>query len=184
MKKIIALISLTFFVNMLLAEDITYTDFTTMQDNINSVGLIVVKQQELVSDLSNDIGLMAEEIGKMADRIVSTEEILSQTLTTLTSSQNNAVVLTSPSDGDKLSDAPTISMIPSSATYLIFASAEPTFNTGATLSLYISNNSTLESKWSQVSEFCGSTACYLSIKRIDGTNNTISTISNSVKVSF
>ncbi len=161
-----------------------------MQDDINSLNETVIEQQALVSKLSDDIGLMADRIVAMADRIVATEELLSQTLIVLVNNpdfagtgSSNATALISPVDNATLTTAaPVITTIPASTVYLIYASTEPTFSAGNTISLYVDSSTVLSSKWSQIVAFAGSATIYLAVKRIDG--NTISTISNGVKVSF
>lgn len=172
------------------AENVTYSDFAAMQNDIESLNNTVNEQQALVSKLSDDIGIMADRIGEMANRIVGTEELLAQTLTVLLNnpdfvgtSSSNGTALTSPVDGETLgATAPVITTIPASTVYLLYVSAEPTFSNGSTMSLYVDSSTALSSKWSQVRDFTGSADFYLAVKRIDG--STISTISNGVKVSF
>lgn len=172
------------------AETTTYTDFVAMQNDMDSLNSTMIEQQDLISKLSDDIGLMADRILEMADRIVYTEELLAQSLTLLINnpdfagtSSSNGTALILPADGATLTvTAPTITTIPTSTVYLIYASTEPTFSAGNTISLYIDSTDALSSKWSQVVAFAGSTTIYLAVKRIDG--STISTISNGVKVSF
>lgn len=193
MKKRIALlfISLSLLSFSALAETVTYTDFAAMQNDIESLNTTVIEQQVLVSKLSDDIGLMADRIVEMADRIVATEELLAQTLTVLVNNpdfagtgSSNGTALTSPVDNTTLSKtaAPTITTVPSSTVYLIYASTKPTFSAGNTISLYVDSTTALSSKWSQIVDFAENTTIYLAVKRIDG--STISSISNGVKVNF
>ncbi len=166
------------------AETVTYTDFVDMQDDLESLNTTMVEQQDLISKLSDDIGLMA-------DRIVYTEELLTQSLELLIknpdfagTSSSNGVALTSPTGISTLSatTAPVITTTPSTDIYLIYASTVPTFSSGNTISLYIESQDALNTKWSQIVDFAGTSEVYLAVKRID--SNTISSISNGVKVSF
>ncbi len=173
------------------AETVTYTDFVDMQDDLESLNTTMVEQQDLISKLSDDIGLMADRIILMADRIVYTEELLTQSLELLIknpdfagTSSSNGVALTSPTGISTLSatTAPVITTTPSTDIYLIYASTVPTFSSGNTISLYIESQDALNTKWSQIVDFAGTSEVYLAVKRID--SNTISSISNGVKVSF
>lgn len=173
------------------AETVTYDSYLDIKDEMDKLNISVVDQQKLVSKLSDDIGLMADRILEMSDRIVTTEDLLAQTLTTLLAnpelsgeSSANATALTSPSDNTivGVSIAPTITMIPAATVYLLYASTTPTFSAGNTISIYIDSNEALTQKWSQVASFAGSTTIYIAVKRING--NTISSLSNGVKVSF
>jgi len=179
------------------AETATTSAVATLQTSIDALGNTVTNQQALVSKLSNDIGTMADRIGTMADRIVTTEKLLADTLIVLTSnpdltggSSSNSVALTAPTDSSPALSrtvAPTITMVPTSSTYLLYASTEATFSTGNTIAIYIDSSTTLSSKWSQVISFYDKKTAtqnfYLAIKRVDS-SNTISSISNSVKVTF
>jgi len=184
------------FLAPLQAETATIESIETLQLSIDTLGTTVTQQQVLVSKLSDDIGIMADRIGTMADRIVVTEELLANTLVTLTGnadltggSSSYGVALTAPTDSSpKLSRtlAPTITMIPDSTVYLLYASTEPTFSQANSIALYIDSSTTLASKWTQVVNFYdqeASTNFYIAVKSIDGLN-TISSISNGVKVSF
>lgn len=172
------------------AETVDYTDFIAMQDDIETLNTTVQDQQTLVAKLSDDIGLMADRIIEMADRIVYTEELLAQSLTLLVNnpdfagtSSSNGTALTSPVDNSELTPtAPTITTIPESSVYLLYASTVPTFSAGNTISLYVDSTDALNSKWSQVIAYANGATIYLAVKRID--DSTISTISNGVKVSF
>ncbi len=189
MKKSVLSLFLTIFIFgfSAQAETVDYTDFAAMQDDVESLNRTMQEQQGLVSKLSNDIGLMANRIVEMADRIVATEELMAQSLTLLVNnpdfagtSSSNGTVLTSPKDGDILMTVPVITTMQGSAVYLIYASTEPTFSTGNTMSLYVDSSTVLSSKWSQIVAFAGGKSIYLAVKHING--STISTISNGVKV--
>ena len=199
MKKIfsIFILGLSICSTSVYAEVATTESVATLQTSIDTLGVTVTNQQNLVSKLSDDIGLMADRIGTMADRIVATETLLANTLVVLSSnpdlvggSSANGVALTAPTDtSPALSQtvAPTITTVPSATSYLLYASTEPTFTSGSTVALYIDSTTTLESKWGQVYSFYtaqGSPAAfYLAVKRVDSAN-TISSISNGVKVTF
>ncbi|MDQ7042586.1 MAG: hypothetical protein Q9M34_03545 [Sulfurimonas sp.] len=184
------------FITPIYAETATAESVAALQKSIDTLSLTVTQQQQLVSKLSDDIGLMADRIGTMADRIVVTENLLADTLTTLTGnadltggSSSDGVALTAPTDSSpKLSRtvAPTIAMTPDATVYLLYASSEPTFSPATTIALYVDSTTTLSDKWSQVVDFYDSTTStnfYLAVKRIDG-GTKISSISNGVKVSF
>ncbi len=169
------------------AETVDYTDFVAMQDDVESLNTTMKEQQVLVSKLSDDIGRMADRIVEMADHIVDTEELMAESLTLLVNnpdfagtSSHNGTVLTSPKDGNILLTVPVITTMQNSTVYLIYASTEPTFSTGNTMSLYVDSSTALGSKWSQIVAFAGGKSIYLAVKHIDG--STISTISNGVKV--
>jgi len=183
-------LSLTLFSFSAVAETVDYTDFVAMQNDMETLNTNVQEQQTLVTKLSGDIGLMADRIVEMADRIVATEALLAQSLTLLVNnpdfagtSSSNGTALTSPIDNATLtSTAPTITTIPTTSVYLLYASTTPTFSAGNTISLYIDSTDALSAKWSQVLTYSNGSTIYLGVKRIDG--STISSISNGVKVSF
>ena len=194
LKKYLAslFLSLTLFSFSAIAETVDYTDFVAMQGDMETLNTNVQEQQTLVAKLSDDIGLMANRIIEMADRIVFTEELLAQSLTLLINnpdfagtSSSNGTALTSPADNATLASdtPPTITTIPDAAVYLLYASTTPTFSAGNTISLYINSAEALNNKWSQVVTYAnGSSEIYLAVKRIDG--STITSISNGVKVNF
>jgi len=199
MKKSLAniLYMLVLSIGTVQAETATTGSVAILQNSIDTLGTTVTNQQKLVSKLSDDIGIMADRIGTMADRIVTTENLLADTLIVLTSnpdltggSTSNGVALTAPTDSSPALSktvAPTITMVPSSSTYLLYASTEPTFTTGNTIALYIDSTTTLSSKWNQIVTFYDKKTdnqnFYLAVKRVDS-SNTISSISNSIKVTF
>ncbi|MDF1879958.1 hypothetical protein JHD50_01360 [Sulfurimonas sp. MAG313] len=196
MKSYLAAVLLTLGLlsSPLSAEPATTASVTLLQDSIDTLGTSVTNQQNLVSKLSDDIGLMADRIGVMADRIVATETLLADTLVILTNNpdlnggSSNSVALTSPVDAASVSKtlAPTITLVPSSDIYILFASTSPTFTAGTTVSLYVDSTTTLSSKWTQVSDYYtaqGSPAnFYIGVKKVTG--SVISTISNGVKITF
>ncbi|SFV63703.1 hypothetical protein MNB_SM-6-376 [hydrothermal vent metagenome] len=193
MKKVLlSVVSTTLLFTALHADTTSCDAVQTVNTSINDLSKAVADQQALVSKLSDDIGIMADRIGVMADRIVVTEKLLSDTLIVLTGNTNlgnssnstNGVVLTKPLDGTHLSstDAPIIELSTSSNKYLLYASTEPTFDDGKTISLYIESNTGLDTSWKQVLSFAGSNkTIYIAVKSIDA-NNKISSLSNGVKL--
>ena len=195
MKKILVSVATSMvLLTSLHAETTTCQAVSTVNTSITDLSKSVADQQALVSKLSDDIGTMADRILVMADKIVATEKLLSDTLIVLTgntdlgssSSSTTGVVLTKPLDGATVSKttAPTIELSTSSTKYLIYASTEPTFDDGTTISLYIESSAGLDTSWKQVVNFAGSNnTIYLSVKSIDS-NNKISSLSNGVKLTL
>ena len=119
-----------------------------MQDDMETLNTTMTEQKVLVTQLSGDIG-------DMADRIVATEVLLADSLAIVVAnpdfagtSSNNGVFLTEPMDGDNLTGIPNIVFNPSSTVYLIYASTTPTFSAGNTISLYVDTTTALSTKWS------------------------------------
>lgn len=196
MKKIlVSVVTSMVLLTTLYAETTTCEAVDTVNTSIDDLSKAVADQQALVSKLSDDIGVMADRILVMADKIVTTENLLSDTLIVLTgntdlgssSSSTAGVVLTKPLDGDTVSKtaAPTIEISTSSTKYLLYASTEPTFGDGTTISLYIESSAGLDTSWKQVANFAAgnSDIIYMSVKSIDS-NNKISSLSNGVKLTL
>lgn len=162
---------------------------TTVNTSVESLNTTVTQQQALVSKLSDDIGVMSDRILVMADKIVVTERLLSDTLlaiTGTTSSSSIGVVLSKPLDGaaQSKSVAPTMELSTASATYLLYASTEPTFSASKTISLYVESSASLSTSWTQVVNFAGvSTRIYIAVKSVDS-NGKISSLSNGVKLTL
>jgi len=193
-KTIISLVTSVVLFTTLHAETTSCEAVQTVNTSITDLSKAVSDQQALTSKLSDDIGTMADRIGTMADRIVTTEKLLSDTLIILTgntdlgssSSSTSGVVLTKPLDGATVSKstAPTIQLSTSSSKYLLYASTEPTFDDGKTISLYIESNTGLDTSWKQVVNFAGNNnTIYIAVKSIDA-NNKISSLSNGVKLTL
>jgi len=186
MKKIFTSVALSVLLASALNADTTCDSVATVNTSIESLNATVENQQALVSKLSDDIGIMA-------DRIVDTEKLLSDTLIVLTgnsdlgsSSSTSGVALTKPLDGSTVSKttAPTIELSTESSKYLLYASTEPTFSDSTTISLYIESTSGLSTSWNQVVNFIGDgTDLYIAVKSIDE-NNKISSLSNGVKLTL
>jgi len=192
-KQIVALFVTTLFAGQLFAET-TCSAVDTVNTSIEELSKSVENQQQLVSKLSDDIGIMADRIGVMADRIVYTEELLADTLVVLTgnadlgsgSDAGSTVALLKPLDGSTASKTtpPTIELSNGSTKYLLYASLDPTFSDGNTISLYIESASGLNTSWQQVVSFAGSSSyIYIAVKSVDE-NNKISSLSNGVKLTL
>ena len=193
-KTLLSLVAMALLLSTLNADTTSCEAVQTVNTSIEDLSKSVSDQQALVSKLSDDIGVMADRIGTMADKIVVTEKLLADTLIVLTgntdlgssSSSTDGVVLIKPLDGTVLSttDAPKIQLSTSSSKYLLYASTEPTFDNGSTISLYIESNSGLDTSWKQVLNFAGDNkTIYISVKSIDA-NNKISSLSNGVKLTL
>ncbi|MDF1877407.1 hypothetical protein JHD47_06210 [Sulfurimonas sp. SAG-AH-194-L11] len=167
----------------------TCDEVATVNTSIESLNTTVTNQQALVSKLSDDIGIMSDRILVMADKIVATEQLLADTLlaiTGTTTSASTGVVLSKPLDGSTQSKtvAPTMELSTASTTYLLYASTEPTFSAGNTISLYIESTESLSTSWTQVVNFAGtSTTIYIAVKSVDS-NGKISSLSNGVKITL
>jgi len=195
MKKIlVSVVTSMVLLTTLHAETTTCQAVSTVNTSIDNLSKSVADQQALVAQLSKDIGTMADRIGTMADKIVATEKLLADTLVVLTgntdlgssSSSTSGVALTEPLDGATVSKstAPSIKLSTSSGKYLLYASSEPTFGAGTTISLYIESTTGLDTSWKQVVNFAGSNnTIYISVKSIDA-NNKISSLSNGVKLTL
>lgn len=194
MKKILlSLVTTMVLLTTLHAEITTCDAVNTVNTSIENLSKSVTDQQTLVAQLSEDIGTMADRIGTMAEKIVTTEKLLAATLVELTgnadlgnSSSAGGVILLKPLDGAIVlkATAPTIELSTSSAKYLLYASTEPTFGDGNTISLYIESSSGLTTSWEQLVNFAGSNnTIYVAVKSIDA-NNKISSLSNGVKLTL
>ncbi|WP_297440506.1 hypothetical protein [Sulfurimonas sp.] len=160
---------------LLLAASLTAQTTTceTLDASIENLGTTVTNQQTLVSKLSDDIGVMSERILTMANKIVATEKLLSDTLLALTgnaalSSLANSVILTTPTDSSIASKttAPTITITTAPSEYLLYVSTTPLFEAGKTITLYIDSTATLNSAWLRVADFAASNSdvIYIAVK--------------------
>ena len=184
-KMIVNLSIVLFFITNVNAETVTCD---SLDAGISNLGTTVTDQQALVSKLSDDIGLMSNQIEAMADKIVLTETLLSQTLLTITGNAtlSNAVMLLSPLDSTTASktEAPSLTLSDSATQYLLYASKSPTFSDAQSIKIYIDSTDTLSRSWSQIVEF-GATngdVIYIAVKSIN--NNQISSLSNGVKLTL
>jgi len=193
-KLLISTVASIVLIANISATETTCEAVESVNTSIESLSTTVTNQQALVSKLSDDIGVMSDRIVPMADKIVETEKLLSDTLIVLTgnadlgssSSSTTGVVLTKPLDGSTASKtvAPTIELTTASSKYLLFASTEPTFGDGTSISLYIESNTGLSTSWNQVINFAGANSTiYIAVKSIDA-NNKISSLSNGVKLTL
>lgn len=174
-----------FFVASLNAET---TTCDTLNTDIATLETTVTGQQELVSELSGDIGVMADRIGDMADKIVATEELLSTTLIALTGNTAviNGVVLLAPFDSSLASKStpPTITLSNAATKYLLHISKTATFERTSSIVLYIDSSDTLTNSWSQVATFAAtnSDVVFIAVQSIN--ENVISALSNGVKLTL
>jgi len=165
----------------------------------NSTTTVTTQMIELVSKLSDDIGIMADrildmadkigemadKIGVMADRIVHTEEMMAQltldmaTLTANTSqaSQDAPTLIISNAGTNTIStgEVPTFTSNIATDEMLIYVSSTINMNTN-TLSVLITPNEPLQSKWTLLQTLAVDGKIYIAAKTIDG--NTISSLSN------
>ncbi|MBN2815364.1 MAG: hypothetical protein JXQ67_01675 [Campylobacterales bacterium] len=190
MKLKLAAIFLAF--TLLFSSNATASFFTTPET-------ITLEMIELVSKLSDDIGIMADrildmagEIGKMADkigvmadRIVHTEEMMAQltldmaTLSTNVSqnTQDIPTLILSNTGTDTLNsgDVPLFTSNITTNEMLIYVSSSITMDTN-TVSVLVTSNETLQSKWEDLQALAKDGKIYIAAKSIDG--NTISSLSN------
>jgi len=193
MKKKITVIATSFFLASFLHAETTTCD--ALNSSIDSLETSVTNQQALVSKLSDDIGTMADrintmadKIGVMADRIVKTETLLSQTLLAVTgnSSSANTVVLLNPLDSTTASKTtpPTITLSPTTTSYLLYASTSATFEAAKTITLYVDSQNTLTNSWNRVTTLAATNGdvIYIAVKGIN--NSVVSALSNGVKLTL
>jgi len=173
MKLKIITVLMTF--SLLFSSNATASFFTAPSTNEQIL--------QLISKLSDDIGLMADrilvmadKIGEMSDRIVHTEELLadlnnnssdSTTPTLLISADSNTVLYAN--------QVPEFSMNIQAPQMLIYVSSSLTMQTN-TISILVNNSSDLEQQWSELKTLASNNKIYIAVKTIDG--NTISSLSN------
>ncbi|MDQ7043012.1 MAG: hypothetical protein Q9M34_05710 [Sulfurimonas sp.] len=140
----------------------------------------------LISKLSDDIGIMADrilimadKIGVMADRIVHTEEMMSDLTLTLASQSSNTAQTVIISSGFQsvlyANDIPNFTINIAAPQMLIYVSSSMTMDTN-TVSVLIANPDELAEKWPSLKTLAQNNKIYIAIKTIDG--NTISSLSN------
>ena len=125
------------------------------------------RSSELVSKLSDDIGIMAdriltteEQIGSMADRIVKTEELMAKLTAALAdkefevpgtkpgvSQHLKAPVLRLVATGPSLHHAPELSISGDPQNYIIYVSVSPLFPEENTIASEVNNAEDLEKAW-------------------------------------
>ncbi len=166
----------------------TQESVAALENSVTALSNSIDSGSTLTSKLSDDVGLMADRIGEMADRIVETEILLSNTLITLTGSNNRTtptVLLTEPLDGSTVSASttPTFTLAPVATRYLLFASNSPLFPSSDTVSLLVdTSNTTLDTAWSLITNSIAQNGdIYISVRSID-TNDQQSDSSNSIKL--
>lgn len=139
---------------------------------------------EIVTTLSNDIGLMADRIlvmsdniGLMADRIVASEELLVSVI----SESGVSSLITAPVEGTVVSASTPINISLSSqkADYLLYMSNNADMS-GATNAL-VQNNDT-STAWSRVADYATGTKLYIAVKTVGGSSS--SDFSNTVMLNL
>jgi len=137
---------------------------------------------QLVSKLSDDIGLMADrilvmadKIGEMSDRIVHTEELLADlstnnaiTVQTILISADNHTVLYA-------NQVPEFTLNTEASQMLIYVSSSLTMQSD-TITILVNNPSDLAQQWSELKTLANNNKIYIAVKTIDG--NVISSLSN------
>lgn len=186
------LAAIFFALTLLLSSNATASFFSSSTN-------ITTQMIELVSKLSDDIGIMADrildmageigemadKIGVMADRIVHTEEMMAELtldMATLTANaaetpQTQTTVIISNTASNVLStgDIPTFTTTLSTEEMLIYVSSTMSMSTN-TISVLVTPDETLESKWRELQTLAKDGKIYLAIKTIDANN--ISSLSN------
>jgi len=137
---------------------------------------------QLISKLSDDIGLMAnrilvmaDKIGEMSDRIVHTEELLADLSTNNTT--NAQTVLISADNNTVLyaNQVPEFTLNHEASQMLVYVSSSLTMQSD-TITILINNPSDLAQQWSELKTLADNNKIYIAVKTIDG--NTISSLSN------
>lgn len=134
------------------------------------------------------IGEMADRIGVMADRIVTTEQLLADTLLQLQRSdaaRNRGVLLLSPATGDSLARAtpPTIALSEATGRYVLYVSDRPDATAAQTVPVLITPTTDRALAWNTaVAPFPGATV-FLAVRSISD-NLTQSELSNWVRVNL
>ena len=125
------------------------------------------RSSELISKLSDDIGIMAdriltteEQIGAMADRIVKTEELMAKLTAALADkefevpgakpgrpSYSSAPVLHRVATGPSLKHVPELSISGDPQNYILYVSTSPLFPEGNTVASQINKAEDLEKAW-------------------------------------
>jgi len=138
---------------------------------------------QLVSKLSDDIGLMADrilvmadKIGDMADRIVHTELLLTDLNTSTKPCSTNLGSISANSKTVLYANqVPEFSMNIQAPQMLIYVSSTLTMQTD-TISVLVNNSSDLEQQWAELKTLATNNKIYIAVKTIDA--NTISSLSN------
>jgi len=139
---------------------------------------------QLISKLSDDIGLMADrilvmadKIGEMSDRIVHTEELLAELNKNNTNANTVPTVVISSNSQSVLyaNQTPNFTLNTEAPQMLIYISSSLTMQSD-TISVLVNNPSDLEQQWSELKTLAHNNKIYIAVKTIDG--NTISSLSN------
>lgn len=150
---------------------------------------------ELISKLSDDIGVMADKIGVMADRIdamadkigvmadriVHTEQMMSDLTYNMASLSNSSsaakTLIITQENGSVLYDnqVPSFTTSIEAPQMLIYVSSSLTIDSN-TITILVNNQSDLEAQWDKLKTLAKNNKIYIAVKTIDG--NTISSLSN------
>ncbi len=140
--------------------------------------------ENLILNLSNDIGVMADrillmsdDIGEMADRIVHTEELI---IAGFSETGISSLIL-SPAEGTQVSASTPIDISLSSAApdYLLYISNHADMS-GATNALVLNNDTS--TAWSRVADFATGDKLYIAIRTAG--ENSSSDFSNTVMLNL
>jgi hypothetical protein len=170
---------------------------STSNNMVTQAGNTASGMMDLMSKLSDDIGLMADRIGvmadrigEMADRIVETEQLMADMVVELQENtfgnndndQTTSVILLTES-GTTVFDGeiPEISTSDQSNEYQLFVSKNFGMDSN-TVSFLIKSHEDLEELWPTMTEITNSEQLYIAVKTITG--NTISNLSNSVLINL
>jgi hypothetical protein len=154
---------------------------TLMSKLSDDIGIMA----DRILDMAGEIGEMADKIGVMADRIVHTEEMMAQLtldMATLTTNagqtpQTQTTVIISNAANNVLNtgDIPAFTTTLATEDMLVYVSSTMSMSTN-TISVLVTPDETLESKWAELQTLAKDGKIYLAIKTIDGNN--ISSLSN------
>ena len=179
----------TFTINTAFAAE-TCSSVALLETSVTELSDTINTSQTTTLQLSTDIGTMADRIGTMADRIVATENLLAETLVTLTGSSNSStptVLLTAPLDNASVAaaTAPTITLSPASNRYLLLASNSALFPDNDTVSLLIdTSNNSLTTAWSLITgSVAQNSTIFIAVRSLDASDQQ-SDRSNSIQLNI
>ena len=137
---------------------------------------------QLISKLSDDIGLMADrilvmadKIGEMSDRIVHTEELLADLSTNNTTSAQTVLISADNNTVLYANQVPEFTLNNEASQMLIYVSSSLTMQSD-TITILVNNPSDLAQQWSELKTLADNNKIYIAVKTIDG--NVISSLSN------
>jgi len=150
---------------------------------------------QLISKLSDDIGVMADriddmadkilvmadKIGEMADRIVHTEQMMSDLTLDMASLKNSTsatqTLIITQDNGSILyaNQIPSFTTSIEAPQMLIYVSSSLTIDSN-TITVLVNNQSDLEAQWDKLKTLAKNDKIYIAVKTING--NTLSSLSN------